>query len=172
MDFYSVASSRPFTHGQISQFVHDYQNSGMCNINISFFRSANSDRPRSGFFRSYPGNYIRDCALRNVLSRCRIDGCHTARNCNPVSEPTLLFQWDAICGPNEKDGDYPVFLSRIAGYGENMFVQIDTTAPAPRKKSKRRSTKREEMLVDQRRPPSEINIKKVPKRGLDDSGNR
>ena len=137
-----------------------------------FRSSANSDRPRSGFFRAYPGNYLRDCALRNVLSRCRIDGCHRVSECDPISVPTLLFQWDAICGPNEKDGDYPVFLRRIAGYGANMFVQIDTTAPAPRKKSKRRSTKREDSSVEQRRPVSDINLKKLSKRGLDDSGTR
>ena len=137
-----------------------------------FPRSASGDRPRSGFFRSYNGNYLRDCALRNVLSRCRIDGCFRVPDCDPLSLPTLLFQWDAICGPNEKDGDYPVFLRRIAGYGANMFVQIDTTAPAPRKKSKRRSVKREDNSVDQRRPPSEINLRKLAERGLDDSGTR
>jgi hypothetical protein len=53
-----------------------------------------------------------------------------------------------------------------------MFVQIDTTAPAPRKKSKRRSVKREDNSVDQRRPPSEINLRKLAERGLDDSGTR
>ena len=51
-----------------------------------------------------------------------------------------------------------------------MFVQIDTTAPASRKKSKRRSTKREDVPADQRRPTSEINLKKLAKRDLDDSG--
>ena len=53
-----------------------------------------------------------------------------------------------------------------------MFVQIDTTAPAPRKKSKRRSMKREDSSVEQRRPPSEIDLAKLEKRGLDDSGTR
>ena len=68
-----------------------------------------------------------------------------------------------------------MFLKRISGYSENTFVQIDTTAPAPRKKSKRRSTKREEgpmKTVAERRTPSEANLKEQLKNGLDDSGTR
>ena len=105
-----------------------------------------------------------------MSARCRIEGCLRLSTCEPLSSPNLLFQWDAICGPSEKDGDYPVFLRRIAGYGANMFVQIDTTAPASRKKSKRRSTKREDVPPDQRRPTSDVNLKKQGKRDLDDSG--
>ncbi|XP_028402383.1 uncharacterized protein LOC114525324 [Dendronephthya gigantea] len=135
--------------------------------------SASGDRPKSGFWRNQ-GNYLRDCVSRSNLSHCRIAGCLRVNDCDPISVPTLLFQWDAICGPSEKDGDYPVFLKRISGYAENTFVQIDTTAPAPRKKSKRRSTKREEgpmKTVAERRTSSEISLRQQQsKNGLDDSG--
>ena len=57
-----------------------------------------------------------------------------------------------------------------------MFVQIDTTAPAPRKKSKRKSMKRDEAMeriADNRRPESAGNMRKTEaKHGLDDSGTR
>lgn len=92
-----------------------------------------------------------------------------------ITLPTLLFQWDAICGLSEKDGDYPVFLTRISGDAANMFVQIDTTAPTARKKSKRKSTRREvglERKPDVTRPPSGGPKKMETKRKLDDSGTR
>lgn len=136
--------------------------------------SASGDRPRSGYWRSDDGkNYLKECASRSTLNRFRIDGCHRVHGSDPITVPKLLFQWDAICGLSEKDGDYPVFLSRISGYAANMFVQIDTTAPAPRKKSKRKSTRREtgaERTVVNGRPPSGDVKMTEAKRKLDDSG--
>lgn len=61
-----------------------------------------------------------------------------------VSSPTRLFHWDSYSMYGaDSDREFPVFLLDVNGYGVNVFVQIETTAPAPiRRRSKKRSQKK------------------------------
>ena len=61
-----------------------------------------------------------------------------------VPSPIRLFHWDtySMYG-GECDQEFPVYLLDIHGFGENIFLQMETTAPAPvRRRSKRRSSKK------------------------------
>ena len=57
-----------------------------------------------------------------------------------VTTPVPLFHWD-VYSLDDSDREFPVFLEDINGFGENLFVQIETTAPPPRRRSKKRSQK-------------------------------
>jgi len=62
----------------------------------------------------------------------------------PVPSPIRLFHWDtySMYGA-DRDQEFPVYLLDVIGFGVNLFVQLETTAPAPvRRRSKKRSQRR------------------------------
>ena len=61
-------------------------------------------------------------------------------NDDAVSTPVTLFHWD-VYSMDDNDAEFPVYLEDVSGFGQNLFVQIETTAPPPRKRSKKRSQK-------------------------------
>ncbi|XP_048580556.1 uncharacterized protein LOC5518663 isoform X2 [Nematostella vectensis] len=88
-------------------------------------------------------NYIRMSSRKVRLNGHVGMGSLKMHDNEPVTTPIALFHWDAISGIDETESEFPVFLQDISGYGENVFVQIETTAPPPRKRSKKRLSKKD-----------------------------
>jgi hypothetical protein len=42
----------------------------------------------------------------------------------PVCGPISLFHWDAICGINDDDSEYPVYLQVTIIYSHDIIVYI------------------------------------------------
>lgn len=61
-----------------------------------------------------------------------------------MPSPTRLFHWDTYTMYGaDQEHEFPVYLLDINGFGVNVFVQIETTAPLPtRRRSKKRSQKK------------------------------
>lgn len=61
-----------------------------------------------------------------------------------MPSPTRLFHWDTYTMyGTDQEHEFPVYLLDINGFGVNVFVQIETTAPLPtRRRSKKRSQKK------------------------------
>lgn len=89
-------------------------------------------------------NYIRISSRRGQANDQTYVGFLRISDNEPVPLPIRLFHWDtySMYG-SDHEQEFPVYLLDVVGFGVNLFVQIETTAPAPiRRRSKKRSQKK------------------------------
>ena len=111
---------------------------------VRFSVFSDAERSDCGSKEDPSVNYIRMSSRRGQISDQTYVGFLRINDNEPVPSPTRLFHWDtySVYG-SERDQEFPVYLLDINGFGVNLFVQIETTAPAPtRRRSKKRSQKK------------------------------
>ena len=89
-------------------------------------------------------NYIRMSSRRGQINDQTYVGFLRISDNEPVPSPIRLFHWEtySMYG-SDHDREFPVYLLDVIGFNVNLFVQIETTAPAPiRRRSKKRSQKK------------------------------
>lgn len=111
-----------------------------------FYFSVFSDAEKSDCgLRDNPAvNYIRLSSRRGQINDQTYVGFLRISDNEPVPSPIRVFHWDtySMYG-SDRDQEFPVYLMDVIGFGENLFVQMETTAPAPiRRRSKKRSQKK------------------------------
>ena len=111
-----------------------------------FYLSVFSDAEKSDCgLRDNPAvNYIRLSSRRGQINDQTYVGFLRISDNEPVPSPIRVFHWDtySMYG-SDRDQEFPVYLMDVIGFGENLFVQMETTAPAPiRRRSKKRSQKK------------------------------
>lgn len=113
---------------------------------LLFHSSVFSDAEKSdcGLRENPAVNYIRLSSRRGQINDQTYVGFLRISGNEPVPLPIRVFHWDtySMYG-SDRDQEFPVYLMDIIGFGENLFVQMETTAPAPiRRRSKKRSQKK------------------------------
>ncbi|XP_029199657.2 uncharacterized protein LOC114964483 isoform X1 [Acropora millepora] len=122
--------------------LRDYSNNAMHKISDGVFSDA--EKSDCGLRDNPAVNYIRLSSRRGQINDQTYVGFLRISDNEPVPSPIRVFHWDtySMYG-SDRDQEFPVYLMDVIGFGENLFVQMETTAPAPiRRRSKKRSQKK------------------------------
>lgn len=102
-------------------------------------------------------NYIRNSSRRGQMNdQTFAAGFLRISENETMPSPTRLFHWDTYTMyGKDQEHEFPVYLLDINGFGVNVFVQIETTAPLP---TRRRSKKRSQKKASERRSSKQTTV--------------